>query len=264
MSTYTSFAVVGAGDMGSRILTALIAKGVKAFALTRAIPSPRKTFPVGAAVEEVDYTSVENISAALQKHQVEVVISTLTWSGFDAQTRVGDAAKTAGVKLFVPSEFGMPSKGAAEGLLGLKQAFVDHLESIRLPYTRFFVGMWASQATWLTDFVTNGKVNHVARGDSVISFTAEDDIAGFVAHVLSSLPAATLENKDLRIQGDRVTLDDLSPCCLRQSRLFDAGLGSTGWDGEAGKELDGDQRAGASNELWAGHQWKSVKEALGI
>ncbi|KAL4261345.1 NmrA-type/Isoflavone reductase-like domain-containing protein [Pleurotus pulmonarius] len=263
MSTYTSFAVVGAGDMGSRILTALIAKGVKAVALTRAIPSPRKTFPVGAAVEEVDYTSVENISAALQKHQVEVVISTLTWSGFDAQTRVGDAAKAAGVKLFVPSEFGMPSKGAAEGLLGLKQAFVDHLESIRLPYTRFFVGLWASQATWLTDFVTNGKVNHVARGDSVISFTAEDDIAGiFVAHVLTSLPAAALENKDLRIQGDRITLDDLA--ALLKTELFDAGLGSTGWDVEAGKELDGDQRAGASNELWAGHQWKSVKEALGI
>lgn len=101
-------------------------------------------------------------------------------------------------------------KAPPKAHLPSKRAFVDHLESIGLLYTRFFVGMLASQATWLTGFVTNGNVNHIARGDAIISFTAEDDIAGFIAHVLKSLPPATLENKDLRVQGDWLIFDDLA------------------------------------------------------
>lgn len=67
------------------MLKALVAQGVKVVAPTRPISrtSARKPFPAGAAVEEVDYVSVEEMSAALQKHQVEVVISTLTWRAFD-------------------------------------------------------------------------------------------------------------------------------------------------------------------------------------
>ena len=47
-------------------------------------------------------------------------------------------------------------------------------------------------------------------------------------------------------------------------RMIERGEGSVGYDVPSGKELTGDDAAGASNRLWEGHQWKGIKEGLGL
>lgn len=48
-----------------------------------------------------------------------------------------------------------------------------------------------------------GKVTIGGEGKSPISFTARVDIARFVAHVLTALPAERLANSSFRIEGER-------------------------------------------------------------
>jgi hypothetical protein len=86
------------------------------------------------------------------------------------QTLLGDAAKQAGVKLFLPSEFGYPTVGLEEGKgnLGLKSKFGKYLEEIGLPYLRIFVRL--AYFVCIRSTVTNvGIINH-RLADSLLTF----------------------------------------------------------------------------------------------
>lgn len=104
---------------------------------------------------------------------------------------------------------------------------------------------------------------------------------GFVAHVLTTLPASKLDNSVFRLQGDRATLLELGPilkttvehvdkvpgpggdiATYLQKNLLETGFGSTGWD--AGKGQEGTDKAGSTNGLWEGHHWKTIKEVLNV
>lgn len=79
------------------------------------------------------------LAAALKKHNIEVVVSTVAQAALPHQTLLGDAAKQAGVKLFLPSEYGFTTVGQTEGELGMKSRFAEHLQHIGLPSARIFV-----------------------------------------------------------------------------------------------------------------------------
>ncbi|KAL0960118.1 hypothetical protein HGRIS_011760 [Hohenbuehelia grisea] len=308
MTPYKSFAVAGAGKIGTFVIEALLAQNAHVVVLTRGVTP--KTFPTGAAAEVVDYASRASIAAALTKHGVEVFVSTMGHGGFEAQAFIAVAAKEAGVRLFVPSEFGMSTVGVTEGVLAVKDAFAGHLKSIGLPSARFFVspafmkkeqtGYFGGEAKWLTGYDVNGKVNIVGSGTKPISFTAEEDIggngntslfctirptlkrpySGFLAYVLTSLEPSELHDKRFRLQGDRKTFLQLAELFKAETvfvdtmpgpsseyttilhKFIERGMGSTGWDYAAGKE--GEEAAGSTNQLWPGHQWKSIKEIHGL
>ena len=97
-SHYTSFAVAGnAGRIGTLITKALIAQGARVVVLSRS----DATVPAGATFRKTDYADKASVAAALSG--VEVVVSALSGGGFAAQPALANAAKKAGVKLFVPS-----------------------------------------------------------------------------------------------------------------------------------------------------------------
>jgi uncharacterized protein YbjT (DUF2867 family) len=89
----------------------------------------------------VDYSNKESIKKALTG--VDVVISTLPGTALDVQPGIAEAAKEAGVKLFVPSEFGGPTEGATEGLFGAKANIQERLKAIGIPYALFYTGPFA-------------------------------------------------------------------------------------------------------------------------
>jgi uncharacterized protein YbjT (DUF2867 family) len=89
----------------------------------------------------VDYSNKESIKKALTG--VDVVISTLPGTALDVQPGIAEAAKEAGVKLFVPSEFGGPTEGATEGLFGSKANIQERLKAIGIPYALFYTGPFA-------------------------------------------------------------------------------------------------------------------------
>ena len=51
--------------------------------------------------------------------------------------------------------------------------------------------------------VKSGKVAIGGDGNAPISWTARNDIARFLAHVLVHAPASRLQNQALRLEGDR-------------------------------------------------------------
>ena len=96
-------AVAGAsGNLGPAILNQLLAAGFTVTALTRA--DSRSTFPSAVKVVPVDYDSLESLTAALKGQ--DALVSTLATLAIGAQIRLVDAAIAAGVKRFIPSEFG--------------------------------------------------------------------------------------------------------------------------------------------------------------
>ena len=89
----------------------------------------------------VDYSNREAIKNALTR--IDVVISTVPPTALDVQLGIAEAAKEAGVKLFVPSEFGGVTEGATEGVKGSKARVQDQLKAVGIPYTLFYTGAYA-------------------------------------------------------------------------------------------------------------------------
>jgi saccharopine dehydrogenase-like NADP-dependent oxidoreductase len=163
MSGYKNFAVVGAGGIGSFIVRQLLtdkAAGTvdNVVVLTRQAslasesdcrtPSTNQpsqgsktTVDPAAKLIPVDYSNKELIKTALTG--VDVVISTVPPLAFDVQPGIAEAAKEAGVKLFVPSEFGGRTEGATEGRNGAKANIHKQLKAIGIPYALFYTGVFA-------------------------------------------------------------------------------------------------------------------------
>ncbi|KAJ7225988.1 NAD(P)-binding protein [Mycena pura] len=273
-----SFAVVGGGAVGSAILQALAAKNVSVVLLSRPT-SAAKGIPPGVKLAKVDYTDVSAVADVFKEHKVDVVLSTLGTLAAAAQKPLVDAAKQAGVKLFVPSEYGVPTDGQTEGVLADKNKIAEHLKSVGIPSTRIFTGNFIEYIPWLVGYSDNHKITIVGKGDTPCSFTSTEDIAAFVAYVLTTLPPPQLEDKIFRLEGDRMCLNDLGPVLkapveyvdhivgkegeLKTAllKMIDVGAGSTGWDNANKVERSGSDAAGTANALWPGHQWKKIKDA---
>ncbi|KAJ6467447.1 hypothetical protein C8R45DRAFT_1171931 [Mycena sanguinolenta] len=281
MSGYKSFAVVGAGKIGLPIVRALAAQNVSVVALSRP-ESATKEFPPGVQIAKVDLHDVAAISAVLKAHKVDVVLSTVPTSAAATQKPLVDAAKLAKVKLFAPSEYGMPSDGYSEGVQGEKNKLVEYLKTVGIPSTRFYTGMFLDTILPLVGYSENKKITIVGKGEAPVSLTSIPDIAGFVTYVLTTLPPSELENSIFRLEGDRLSLNDLAtqlkatvehvdsidgaagPFRTYLLEILDRGAGSTGWDEAKKTEGLGINAAGSSNALWPGHHWRTAKEVLNI
>ncbi|KAG1738602.1 uncharacterized protein EDB91DRAFT_1237696 [Suillus paluster] len=283
MSLYTSFAVAGAGPtIGGRIVKALLERGASVVALTR--PSSASTSsPLleGAKIVTADYADVKSVASILREHKVEVVISALAYGALPSQSTIADAAKEAGVKLFVPSEYGMPTEGGKGGHLVIKSQFADHLKSLGIPSLRIYNGMFMDFIPWLTA-VGAGKFLVMGKGDASFSSTSLDDVSGFIAHVLTSFQPAKLHDATFRIQGERTSLNKIGALYASKNipvehvtslpegytkqvflqGMIDQGRASSGWDNYVDKDVL--ENADSGNAAWPGHHWKSVKEVLGL
>lgn len=89
----------------------------------------------------VDYSNKESIKSALAG--VDVVVSTISAMALNSQIAIAEAAKEAGVKLFVPSEFGGPTEREAGQLFAAKASVQDRLKDLGIPYALFLTGPYA-------------------------------------------------------------------------------------------------------------------------
>ncbi len=101
----------------------------------------KTTIQGDAKVARVDYSNDESIKRSLTG--VEVVISTISGEGLNLQGKIAAAAKEAGVKLFIPSEFGNITEGETEGLFGAKANIQSQLKALGIPYVIFYTGPFA-------------------------------------------------------------------------------------------------------------------------
>ena len=104
MSAIKNVALIGAaGGLGPTVLNKVVASGVFTVTVLRREGS-KSTYPAGITVVDVDFESPDALKAALAGQ--DAVISLVGVPGLAAQTQVIDAAIAAGVKRFIPSDFG--------------------------------------------------------------------------------------------------------------------------------------------------------------
>jgi hypothetical protein len=147
---------------------------------------------------------VSSADASTDLKGIDVLISTSGFEGLSLQTTLAKAALAAGVKLFVPTEFGDITDGRTEFLMTFKASIREEIKGLGLPTVAFFSGLWTEWVENLGFDLKNGKIEIKGQGDAEISTTSIDDVARFVAYVLTELPNEKLENAKFSIQGDKI------------------------------------------------------------
>ncbi|KAF2239703.1 NAD(P)-binding protein [Viridothelium virens] len=208
MSAIKSVAVAGAtGNLGPSIVTQLVEAGFTVTTLTRL--DSKSAPPSGTKAIPVDYTSVASLTAALQGQ--DAVVSALSPAVAD-QIPLIDAAIAAGVKRFLPSEFGCDTLNANAAKLpvfGRKVQVHDYLaekaKDGKVTYTLMMTGAfldWALGTTLIVD-LKGGVTSVYDGGDRESSMTTLPDIGRAVVGVLKH-PKET-ENRAVYTQSASVT-----------------------------------------------------------
>jgi nucleoside-diphosphate-sugar epimerase len=103
MSNIQKVAVIGgSGNFGPSIIHALQDAGFQVTAISRT--GSTATFPEGIPVKRVDFKSIEELKNAFAGQ--DAVVSVVGGPAFGDQPAMIDAALAAGVKRFLPSEYG--------------------------------------------------------------------------------------------------------------------------------------------------------------
>ncbi|KAG9119105.1 hypothetical protein FRC07_006044 [Ceratobasidium sp. 392] len=166
----------------------------------------------GAAIHGVSYDDEAELVSVLQG--VDIILSTLGGGGITgAQPNLLRAAKTAGAKLFIPSEFGDPFEGEEESdIFRAKRELHQLAKSIDMPITVVLTGLFPDYCLvpvmgW--DFEAK-KIDIWGTGEENATWTTMPDIARYVAYVLSHVPIQGLQDQVLRIQGDLKSFNEVA------------------------------------------------------
>ncbi|CAG9961941.1 unnamed protein product [Clonostachys byssicola] len=103
MSSIKKVAIIGKGNVGSAALAELLKNGLDVTVISRF----SHEMPAGARAVQADYSSIDSLSSALKGH--DAVVSTVGAAGIVGQKDIIDAAILAGVKRFIPSDYGSVS-----------------------------------------------------------------------------------------------------------------------------------------------------------
>lgn len=208
--------VAGAtGDLGGRIVRALLDRGATVRALVRHGSAPEKTRALqqqGAETVEVDYASVASLAHACQG--AACVVSALAGVRdviVDTQTRLLDAAVEAGVPRFFPSDYATDFTRLVPGTnrnLDLRREFGERVDRAPIRATSVLNGAFMELLTGQAPIILKRfhRVLYWKNADQRLDFTTKDDVAAYIA-------AAALDPttpRYLRIAGDALSARQLA------------------------------------------------------
>lgn len=183
----------GTGNLGTRIVDALLKKGAEVRMIVRAGTDPKRVQSFkdrGATVIEADMMSVEEVTAACEG--VTCVVSALQGLHdviVDTQKVLLDAAVAAGVPRFIPSDFSSDFNHLPPGEnrnFDLRREFHQHLDKAHIKATSVFNGAFSEILTNGTPILNPKEKSIGYWGDKAgwrMDFTTIDDTAAFTAEV---------------------------------------------------------------------------------
>lgn len=163
----------------------------------------------GVKVAEVDYDSVDSVASAL--HGIDAVVSTVSMAAIPNQKTSIEAAIQAGVRRFIPADYGALNHDPAcrhfalyAGLVVIQDILDDKAQAGLLEYTRFAVGAFLEYTTGqlLLD-IENRSVELVDDGTHPFSTTSVDSVGKAIAGALL-VPEET-KNKVVFVQDAALT-----------------------------------------------------------
>ncbi|KAL6796592.1 hypothetical protein J3E68DRAFT_436474 [Trichoderma sp. SZMC 28012] len=209
MTAFNTVAIVGKGNLGSAILTALVNAGFVLTVIGRTVKKP-EDLPAGVKSLAVDYTSPADLETAFRGQGV--VICTVGTTAQVDQKLLIDAAIKVGVKRYIPCDFGSittdprVSKIASyPGLVEIQQYVKSKAEAGQIEYTIFSTGAF-TEFLAITGFVLNLEDRSITLwegGKHPFSSTSLAGIGKAVAGALKK-PDAT-KNRNLFIHEHVVT-----------------------------------------------------------
>ena len=216
-STIKTVAIAGAsGSLGPAILNALLAANFSVTVLTRETSSAK--FPASAKIARVDYNSFDSLVSALRGH--DAFVSTLYTGPENSKLHptLVDACLAAGVKRYLPSEFGSDLSNAENQKLeifGNKVMIAKYVAEKaagsdgKLSWTRVYTGPFFDWCIMVGLLVgkSDGVTELYNGGDVKISTTTLADVGKAVVGVLQH-PSET-ENKEVWVQSTVVTQNQL-------------------------------------------------------
>ncbi len=206
--------VVGAtGNLGGKIVHALLAKGADVKAIVRAETDAKKIHGLeekGVKVHQVDMRDKAEIARhCTGAHCVVSALAGLEDTIVDAQKIILDAAIEAKVQRFVPSDYSIDFTNLLEGQnrnLDFRREFHRYLDKSPIKATTIFNGPFMDLLTTDMPLVMFKQKRILCWGDpnQKMEFTTTYDVAEFTAE------AAMDEDtpRYLRIAGDRLSCND--------------------------------------------------------
>jgi len=208
--------VAGAtGNLGGRIIKALLDRGAHVRAVVRTGSDPEKITrlkKMGVEVFEVDMSDVTAVSEVCKG--ATCIVSALAGLQdviIDTQKVLLDAAIQAGVPRFIPSDFSLDFTNLTYGRnrnFDLRKEFQTYLDKSSIAATTIFIGPFMDLLTDQMPMVLFKKKRLLYWGnaDLRLDFTTMNDTAVFTAN--AALDPTT--PRFLRIAGDRITPREMS------------------------------------------------------
>ncbi len=217
MSTSKRIAVAGAGSLGIQIIQALVHASYPVTILTRSATPKKLDLASNADVkyETVDYKSMQSLANALQGHFG--VVSTINANSVGEQGPLIEAAVEAGIKRFIPAEFGADMKNSNTRALAVfqyKAAAAEKLAEVatanpNFTYTLITNGLlldWGLQQAFLLD-VKNRSITLFDGGERKFSTTTWATVGKAVVGVFENLEKT--ENRAVYIHDAVMTQKQL-------------------------------------------------------
>ncbi|TPX18602.1 uncharacterized protein E0L32_002459 [Thyridium curvatum] len=214
MSAIKNVAIAGAaGSLGTVVLKHLIASNKFNITILRRVGSS-STYDSSLKVVDVDFASVPSLTDALKGQ--DAVISTFGTTGFSLQTTLIDAAAAAGVKRFIPSEFGSNLDNPKTRALPVfaekvktQEALKEKAKTTGLTYTVIYNSAfldWGLKVGFTLRW-SEYKPALYNGGDVTFSATTLDSVADAVVGVLSH-PEET-RNRAVYVEDVKITQSQL-------------------------------------------------------
>ena len=208
--SYQNIAIAGAtGNLGPAIVQSLVDAGFNVTILSQS--GKTSNLPSAAKTVKVDYSSQHSLVDALKGQ--DVFISTIPQH--DSQPALIDAAIAAGVKRFIPSEFGSNISGNAKTAAlpvfkgkGITQEYLKR-KAGEISYTLIVNGLfldWGMQVGFSIN-LKGGPTRVFDGGDDKHSTTLLSDIGKAVVGVLKH-PEET-KNRAVYVQSTAVSQNEL-------------------------------------------------------
>jgi uncharacterized protein YbjT (DUF2867 family) len=189
--------------LGSAILDQLVSAGFQVTVLSRKA-SPADESSADFKTVQVDYSSIDSLVAALQGQ--DAVVSTVGSSGISGQKTVIDASIQAGVRRFIPSDFGALTTRPGAESLPLNAPYIDVQNYLQekalageIEYTLFAVGPFLEfvmSMPFLADIMTQ-EVALFDNGEHSFSSTSISSVGKAVAGALRNTEAT--KNRLVRV-----------------------------------------------------------------
>ena len=225
--------VAGAtGNLGGKIIKALLAKDVEVRAIVRLETDIKKVKDLeqkGVKVFQVDTSNKSEIS----KHCIGAdclvsALSGLKETIIDTQKIFLDAAIQANVQRFIPSDYSIDFTNLKEGEnrnLDFRRKFHEYLDKAQIKATTIFNGAFMDLLTTDMPLILFKQKWILCWGNpnQILEFTTTDNVAEFTA------AAAVDENtpRYLRVAGDKLSCNDfvklLTELTSKQYKIFRPG-----------------------------------------